>query len=217
MTELWMVEIPEPGGDESGWREGLPAFRRGVLAGLKRKEAQDERANAYALEAFVLAAWTGIPARELRLQRDGRGKPFLPDFPGLHYSLSHTDGLAFLGVGDEPVGVDAQRIGPVSSGVVRRCFGEKEAAWCAGSDEACTAVWTRKEAAVKWTGQGLAQSLRGIDTLSAEWAGRLSTVRHGGWMLSVCRRERMELDSIREADAEMLWAFCRESAAGGIR
>lgn len=66
-------------------------------------------------------------------------------------------------------------------------------------------------------GRGLAQSLRGIDTLSAEWAGRLSTVRHGGWMLSVCRRERMELDSIREADAEMLWAFCRESAAGGTR
>lgn len=210
MTELWMVEIPVPGGDEPGWEEGLPAFRRGVLAGLKREEARFERANAYALEAYVLAARTGIPARELRLQRDGRDKPFLPDFPSLQYSLSHTDGLAFLGVGDEPLGVDAQRIGPVSPGVVRRCFTEAEAAWCAGSDEACTAVWTRKEAAVKWTGQGLAQSLREIDTLSKEWRERLSTVRHGGWMLSVCRRERMELDGIRRAEAAALWAYCRD-------
>mgnify|MGYP001630299785 FL=1 len=52
-----------------------------------RTGARDLSAAARALLARAL----GLPEPP-RVEKDARGKPFLPDFPGIQISISHTRG-----------------------------------------------------------------------------------------------------------------------------
>jgi 4'-phosphopantetheinyl transferase len=93
------------------------------------------------------------------------GKPFLPDHAGWQFNLSHSDRLAALGVarGFE-LGVDIERIRPVSPGLAARFFAPAEAqaldrVAAPLREAAFHACWTRKEATIKAIGTGLATRL----------------------------------------------------------
>ena len=66
---------------------------------------------------------------------DSGGKPRLRDLPGIHFSLSHTDGLVMCVVAGHPVGCDVERLVPLDEDLSREI----------GSLEA----WTKREARFK--------------------------------------------------------------------
>lgn len=84
---------------------------------------------------------------------DAGGKAYFPAYPGIHFSLSHTDGAAMAAISDAPVGVDIQRIRPVSQRMLKLLEGERTA-------ENFFTHWVRWEARAKQDGSGLSEMMR---------------------------------------------------------
>lgn len=100
-----------------------------------------------------------------------QGKPYLIDYPDVHFSLSHSGNMAVLAISDGEVGIDVQERRGYQEKVVKRFYHESEIAVIeAISDPAEKAncfyqMWTAKEAYIKFTGKGMGQDLRsfGVD------------------------------------------------------
>lgn len=131
----------------------LPPERRARLMRMQSAQRRMEPLCAYLLLRVALRqryGWQELP----EMERSAAGKPFFPDWPQVHFNLSHTDGAVLVGVGEIPLGVDIQRIRPV----------RRQAMQCiAGADEeqAFFQSWVRREARTKCTGEGIASMMRG--------------------------------------------------------
>lgn len=121
------------------------------------------------------------------------GKPYLVGHEDFFFNWSHTKDALAIAVSDDPVGVDIERLMPRGDAcrLAQRFFTEKEASYVSEeaslSDLRFCEVWTRKEAYTKYTGSGLTAALNSFDVLNdPDIASRLTTLRHGGHMLSLC-------------------------------
>ncbi|MEU5893111.1 4'-phosphopantetheinyl transferase superfamily protein [Streptomyces sp. NPDC047461] len=119
----------------------------------------------------LLSAYTGIPPAELPLGRDTcpccggpHGRPVLHG-TGLHFSLSHSHGIALISIADAPLGVDVQRVPTLET--VELCLPElhpaeqRELRALPDAEQplAFGRLWTRKEAYFKGLGTGLGREL----------------------------------------------------------
>lgn len=96
-----------------------------------------------------------------------KGKPYLPDYPDIHFNISHCPQGCVCAVSDKPIGVDIQDIRPFSQNIANRCCSTEELLLLKQSADpaACfTQMWAMKESYLKMTGEGIAQSLPAIDT-----------------------------------------------------
>ncbi len=91
------------------------------------------------------------------------GKPYLPAFPQLFFNISHSRNLALIAIARHPVGVDIEFLRrPVDfAAVMRRFFSDEERSdWelygVPTPQQAFFRGWTRKEAILKATGEGIA-------------------------------------------------------------
>jgi len=123
--------------------------------------------QAHARMRRILGGLLGVPADGLRFAVGDRGKPLLPAHPHLHFNLSHSGSLMALAVTEVgPVGVDVERVDTSHrlDDLVDRYFAPAEgAAFLALPQErrpgAFFEIWTRKEAFIKVTGEGLSRGL----------------------------------------------------------
>ena len=122
------------------------------------------------------------------IQREAKGKPFFPNLPRLHFSLSDSGDYALCALSAAPVGVDIERIRPRRENLPRFALSEKEyARFCGegGDWSLFYTLWTRREAWCKYTGRGLGDSW-GQDTPTG-----LFFASYGGetWRAAVCGEE----------------------------
>ena len=96
-----------------------------------------------------------------RIQTGAMGKPFLPEYPGIHFNISHCDGLAVCAFHSRPIGVDAELPGYFAPILPKKALSPDEqrflksrAADPALEQEWFYRFWTLKEAYVKKTGTG---------------------------------------------------------------
>jgi 4'-phosphopantetheinyl transferase len=142
--------------------------RRGRL----RLEADRRRLTAAAaVVRTVVGAHAGLAPDAVEIDRTCRscglqhGKPWVPALPDVHVSVSHSAGVVGVAVGrDGPVGLDVEVVGGYAAGEL-----DSLAACVLASEEraalalvpqpsralAFTTYWTRKEAVVKATGEGI--------------------------------------------------------------
>lgn len=125
-----------------------------------------------------LGSMLGIPARDVVIAYGPNGKPTLADSRSpLRFNLSHAGGVALLAItalGD--VGIDIEAIDPSLEldTIAERMFSARELAAYLDHDPVARVgaffrCWTRKEAFIKATGEGLAARLDGFDvTLSKD-------------------------------------------------
>ena len=90
------------------------------------------------------------------------GKPYLKDYPTLFFNISHTDNLILIAIANSPVGVDVEKNerNADKEAIIKHFFSEKEQqSFFSQPDEqrqlAFVKGWTRKEAILKATGEGL--------------------------------------------------------------
>ena len=122
----------------------------------------------------IVGIYTGRDPRSIQFEYGPHGKPELGNGGRLHFNLSHSGDLAVIGLAlDSPIGVDVEQIRPVPEleGVASRFFRLEEAEsilrW-SGEEriKAFFRIWTRKEAMLKLTGEGLRRPLNTL--LSAD-------------------------------------------------
>ncbi|MFE9698008.1 4'-phosphopantetheinyl transferase family protein [Streptomyces sp. NPDC006270] len=142
--------------------EGLLApWERRRLTGIRVPGRRDDVVAARLLLRLCASRVTGRPPREAQpaqrcpgCGRDGHGRPYLPDHPGLGAGFSHADGLVAAAVGPGQVGIDVEpltrRPGPLP--VLRRLLPAAEVdAACARPEPgpALLRLWVRREALFK--------------------------------------------------------------------
>ena len=130
---------------------------------------------------FSLAQkWLNINTKP-RLTCESNGKPFFEDYPDFHFNISHCEDLIAVAVSKTPVGVDIETLRDVNLDIAGRFFAKKETRFIKTSRDFLY-VWTRKEALLKRTGEGL----NGIHDADVLENVEIKTVEENGFILSVC-------------------------------
>ena len=154
----------------------LDEHERGRLRRFRQPADRARYLAAHALTRLVVGAAVGRPAGELVLDRTCRcgeqhGKPTLPGGPG--FSLTHAGDLVGVVVADGAVGLDVEQVRPLhdlASMAGHVCSPAEQAP----DADTFFALWTRKEALLKATGDGLTSPMNAI-TLGqegvVEWTG----------------------------------------------
>lgn len=94
-----------------------------------------------------------VPLQELPpLALTEQGKPYFPDVPAVHFSLSHTNGAVLAALSAAPVGVDVERLRPVGTRIMHRLADTQD-------PTAFFDHWVRREALTKQNGMGVGASL----------------------------------------------------------
>lgn len=97
--------------------------------------------------------------------RNEHGKPFLKDYPCIHFNLSHCKNGIAVTVSSEPIGIDIESYRSVSDSLIRYTMNEKERRIIAESDDPIrtfTEYWTKKEAVFKLRGTGITLKLHDL-------------------------------------------------------
>jgi 4'-phosphopantetheinyl transferase len=156
----------------------LDAHERDRLTRFRRTADRARYLAAHALARLVLAG-DGAAARSITFDRSCRcgaphGKPVLPGGPG--FSLTHGGDLVGVAVRpDGPVGLDVEQVRDVADlpALAAHVHSPVELARAPTPDPtAFFRTWTRKEALLKATGDGLAAPMSGItidDGAVVEW------------------------------------------------
>ncbi|MGW6704337.1 4'-phosphopantetheinyl transferase family protein [Streptomyces sp. NPDC054956] len=137
---------------------------------LREKDRQRYVASHVGLRV-LLGGYLGLAPAEVVLVRETcpccggpHGRPAVED-GSLHFSLSHSDDVAYLAFAGVPVGVDVEGIpGPAAVADIVTSLHPAETAEVTALPEAdrpaaMGRVWSRKEAYLKATGAGLALGL----------------------------------------------------------
>jgi 4'-phosphopantetheinyl transferase len=178
--------LPEGHAHLWSWKLDPPAARIAWLRSLLSPE-EEQRACHFLFPAardrfiagrgqlrVILGRYLGEDPASLQFAEGAAGKPFLVrDCAGetLHFNLAHSGRLAFLGVAcGLNIGVDIEQVAlpPDAEQIVTQFFSVREAGEFRSlppeiQAEAFTSLWTRKEALLKATGEGIAHRLREIE------------------------------------------------------
>lgn len=183
-----------------------------------------DRMQLLAAESLLQLAWreAGRPADAFSYAYGRNGKPYFPDAPELHFSLSHSGEYAMLAVSDAEIGCDIERIRHVRDGVARRILTPEEYAAlppCGepARDEQFTRFWVAKESCFKACGEGI---FAGPASVRIETEPALRAFRDGiplpyamawgewdGYFYAVCRAGALPAFEPEKAD---LTVFLKE-------
>lgn len=147
---------------------------------------------------IILAGYVGIAPSDLAFGETRRGKPCLVQRRGrsVEFNLAHSADLALLAVSSgAPVGVDVEKVRPISLDVAHANFAPAEVGCllrlpAPERDESFLRCWTRKEAFVKATGDGLDTPLASFEvTLAPHEEARFHRIgsdpaESGRWQLA---------------------------------
>ena len=157
-TEIFALRCPEAMTAE----EAAQLLARLPLRQREALEALSPEQRALALRAYGLLAaalerrlgWATLP----EIARSPRGKPWFPQWPGVHFSLSHTAGAVLAGISDTPLGVDLERLDrPIGPRTLR--------AWGGGDASDFLREWTCREALAKERDEPVARPGRPVPPL----------------------------------------------------
>ncbi|HEY6434318.1 MAG TPA: 4'-phosphopantetheinyl transferase superfamily protein [Acetobacteraceae bacterium] len=112
----------------------------------------------------ILGNYLGTSPQQITLTYSPSGKPAIRAPVPLAFNLSHSGNLAALAVARFEIGVDIEQIRTIDRDIAQRFFAGDEVATLFGLpdeqwNEAFFSCWTRKEAYLKATGDGLLVAL----------------------------------------------------------
>lgn len=136
-----------------------PPEKRERILRQRVKQNANNMAVGAALAKYMVYRTFHIPTEKQRIAYGSHGKPYLPDYPNVHFNISHSGQFVACAVCDRPVGLDIQKVRPYDPAVAHRVCSIAELAEIERSDDAAltfTKLWTQKEASLKMMGVGIA-------------------------------------------------------------
>ena len=115
----------------------------------------------------ILSSFLNVPQNEIQYHKAANKKPIVQ---GLEFNVSHSNGLILIAVCSSPVGIDVELMKKDFSftSLLTDCFHPNETILIKNSQDQLTCfygLWTRKEAVLKATGEGLIEELPEINCL----------------------------------------------------
>lgn len=161
-------------------------------AKLLPRDRQDKIARYRFDQDKLLSLLAGLLIRretgESPIAFGAHGKPYAEN--GICFSVSHSGRMAAIVVDDQEIGLDIERIPDESRlKIADRFYHPNERAYVKKAEDPFRAfceIWTRKEAYLKMTGEGISTDLTAFDTASSPLSEQLFTTRIGEYCLSVC-------------------------------
>lgn len=131
---------------------------------------------------------------ENELAKEEQGKPWLKNYPQIHFNISHGKDMVVCGVDRNPLGVDVEAIRPVKPNIFRRVLTKKEQEWLKKCEEIYGEngwyrdffrLWTLKESYAKAVGKGLAVDFTKLEFMLPMWEktcqeNKRERLLHGG-------------------------------------
>jgi 4'-phosphopantetheinyl transferase len=171
---VWRAFVPEDrhAGERFQWALGADDRVRAQCFHFDRDRVRFVFRRAWV--KVLLARYLAADVADVRITHGRYGKPALSppfDRADLRFNLSHSNGMVVVAMAyGREVGLDVEYIRPdvEVDEIARRVFSKREAAALAAlpaSDRVAAffACWTRKEAFVKATGEGLSRPLADFD------------------------------------------------------
>ena len=145
----------------------MPAYRREKIDALRTEQGKRLSLGAGALLRHALRN-AGVPP-EAEIAFGEWGKPFLPGYPEVYFSLSHSGSTAACIIAPYPVGCDAEGVRPELSRAWKQ-LSERERQLLESTPEGerpelfCR-IWVLKESLLKAVGTGLTGGLESFSVL----------------------------------------------------
>lgn len=188
--DLWAARLERllTAREEEAMLAMMPPRRRERLSRLP-KEKQREPLCTYMI--LQLALWEKFRWKELpEVALTDMGKPYFPDYPGVRFNLSHTGGAVLVGVSDQDIGVDIEKIRPVSQRSMQRLAG-------VATEREFFQNWVRREARSKRGGSGVGTMMRSESPLQyGEFYYELDTFP--GYVAGVATRDKTPPGKLRK-------------------
>lgn len=172
-VQVWAVELDRPENDPSIFEAVLSSDER-ERAGCYHFDLHRRRfIRGRAALRLLLGEYLGFRPEKLQFSYGSNGKPFLAGAAAnkLWFNVAHSDSLALIAFAEfAEVGVDVEFVRrlPDFDDLVNRFFSQRESA-CFGrlQDESKSVaffnLWTRKEALLKATGDGICNALNRVE------------------------------------------------------
>ncbi len=178
-VQLWRIELEALRSDEARWKEVLSPDETSRAARFHFAIDRQRFVAARALLRTILAGYLATEPKDLTFAYSKRDKPSLgPAYAdrGIRFNLSHSGGVALYAFARGPeLGIDVEQVRRDFDveAIARRFFSAHEQEQLAGLPaaeriEAFFRCWTRKEAYIKATGDGLSLPLTQFDVSLAE-------------------------------------------------
>lgn len=158
---------------------------------------------------FILYKQLGLRLKQIDVDKNLYGKPFLCQYPSFHYNISHSGEWVVCATDNKKIGVDVEKIQPFDLQIAKGSFTKEE--YCdllnveRERNSAFYEMWTLKESYVKAQGRGLSIPLDSFNVkihnsdyikLTDMFTGKIITdfickqYRINNWYkLSVCANE----------------------------
>jgi len=137
----------------------LSAYRRAKIDGYCFRKDRRLSLGAGILLDRGLREY-GLREPDVTIGQGKNGKPCLPDYPQIHFNLSHSEHMVFAVFADMEVGCDIEYAKEADLELAERFFCPEEYEFLAGlegetQDSAFFQLWTLKESFLKASGMGM--------------------------------------------------------------
>ena len=132
---------------------------------------------------------------ELIFNKGEYGKPYLVGVPNFNYNISHTRSAIIIGLSQQPIGVDIEKLKSADLKIAERFFCKNECAYISSiweqQDKLFYEIWTKKEAYIKWNGKGLSLPLNSFDVTDVDIRNMLAVFAINDYIFSVCCDQKL--------------------------
>lgn len=122
----------------------------------------------------------GLRESDVRIAEGTYGKPYFPDYPDIHFNVSHSEKMVIAVFADVEVGCDIEYIGTIDLKLAERFFCKPEYEFIMGRQEqerkeAFYRIWTIKESFMKAVGSGM---MLPLDKFCIKIGGNIQVEQH---------------------------------------
>ncbi|UOO37486.1 4'-phosphopantetheinyl transferase superfamily protein [Oscillospiraceae bacterium CM] len=217
MKALWFLEIdPVVNNDLIREMMGSVSTEKNQRLSKYRHEI-DRKLSVYSeiLARCLACRLTGAAFDKTAIFYGETGKPVFEYLPNCHFNISHTKYAVAAVVASQPVGVDVERVRDIDRRVAETALTGNELSWLdkAGAEnwrQRFFEIWTKKEAVLKRSGEGLAGGLKTTDVTCLNTDLNISTFQFDAYVLSACTAELLtesDIYCLTEEEFIKMWRF----------
>lgn len=133
-----------------------------------------------------------IEIKDILIEKERYGKPYLKGYKNFHFNISHTRNAIIVAVSRTSVGVDIEKIRKAETKIAKRFFTQTEQSYVSEFaekvDKRFYEIWTKKEAHIKYIGEGLKIPLRSFDVFNKRISKQIQTFIKEGYIISICNK-----------------------------